>query len=34
MRIVHHKSVAVKLMIHAMLAKSGGFPRPADFHVY
>jgi hypothetical protein len=33
MRIVHYKSVAVKLVIHAMLAKSDGFQRSADFHV-
>jgi hypothetical protein len=32
MRIVHYKSVAVKLVIQAMLAKSGGFKRHADFH--
>ena len=32
MRIVHYKSVAVKLVIHATLVKSGGFPRRADFH--
>jgi hypothetical protein len=31
MRIVHYKSVAVKLVIHAMLAKSGGFHPHADF---
>jgi hypothetical protein len=32
MRIVHYKSVAVKLVIHAAAAKSGGFRRHADFH--
>jgi len=32
MRIVHYKSVAVKLVIHAGAAKSGGFRRHADFH--
>ncbi len=31
MRIVHYKSVAVKLVIHAMLAKSGGIHPHADF---
>lgn len=33
MRIVHYKSVAVKLVIHAMLAKSHGFQHRADFHI-
>jgi hypothetical protein len=32
MRIVHYKSVAVKLVIHATRAKSGGFLCHADFH--
>ena len=34
MRIVHYKSVAVKLVIHAATAKSGGFRRHADFHTF
>ena len=30
MRILYYKSVAVKLVIHALLAKNGGFYRRTD----
>jgi hypothetical protein len=34
MRIVHYKSVAVKLVIHATPVKSGGIQHPADFDAF
>jgi hypothetical protein len=32
MRIVHYKSAAVKLVVHARLAKSDGLLNFVDFH--
>jgi hypothetical protein len=34
MRIVHYKSVAVKLVIHAGTVKNCGFHHHADFHAF